>query len=104
MHVPLPRSAVPKIAGADKVFHFLAYFGLAWLGGWHHLSGAKPSRLLVLILWAVVYVVYAGLDEWLQQFVGRTPELGDWIVDVLAVTAATAVLFLTRGGQTGLVR
>ena len=47
---------------------------------------------VALAVWAAVYIAYAVLDEWLQQFVGRTTSFVDWLADVAGVLAMSLAL------------
>ncbi len=91
-HRPLGAGAGLLPQGADKVIHFLLYFVLAILGGWHVRSAGRRLSLAHMIVWVGIYAAYAGFDEWLQRFVERTPSLWDWVADVAGVAAATVVL------------
>ena len=68
------------------------YAALTWLGGMRLLSSASATSAAVFRRWALAYAAYALLDEWLQQFTGRSPEVADWLVDVGGVATATWVL------------
>ena len=95
MHVPLP--APPEVpAGSDKGLHFALYLILTLLGGRYQLGKDARTRPGAFILWAVVFMVYAAIDEWLQPFVGRTADLIDWLADAAGVAVGTAVLMLAR--------
>lgn len=87
-HIPPPRVGVRIPRGSDKVAHFVLYLGLSVLGG-YAIRAARTSPIRRLIGWAIVYLVYAGLDEWLQSFVGRHMSLYDWLADAAGVLAGT---------------
>lgn len=89
MHVPLSGHGGMGPRHADKVVHFSAYFILAWLGGRQRIVTDRTRHLVV---WGVVYAIYAAADEWLQPYSGRSMELDDWIADVCGVVAASAWL------------
>ena len=59
------------------------YLVLALLGGRYLRSTGRRLTWEVLALWASVYIAFGALDEWLQQFVGRTASVGDWLADLL---------------------
>lgn len=88
-HAPLGGLRGPGVPGADKIIHFCLYFGLAWLG----VRATRPAqdglRFRSAIGWALVFLVYGALDEWLQGFVGRTPSVYDWLADVAGIVVAT---------------
>lgn len=96
MHVPKPAGVSLPMQYSDKVIHFALYLGLTLLGGyaqrlWHH-----PAATPALVMWAAVYAAYAAFDEWLQQFVGRSNSLMDWLADVAGITTGTLVLWYIR--------
>jgi len=82
----------PRVPHLDKVGHFILYSvvggTLAW-GRW-----SWDSRLPHWIPLFAGYT-YGALDEWHQSFVpGRSPELADWVADVLGVTVGYTLLTL----------
>jgi len=80
---------------SDKVIHFVLFFLLAFLGGWRYRTN-PTAGLRGLIIWTVIFIVYAGLDEWLQQFVGRNTCLNDFWADLAGITVATLTLLMFR--------
>ena len=96
MHRPLGEIGKPPFPGADKVVHFVLYFGLTWIGAWRLRANSAGHRLATLLFWAGIYVAYGGIDEWLQSYVGRTMSLFDWFADVAGVAAATIVIVLSK--------
>ncbi len=69
--------------GSDKVLHFLAYAGLAFLMSLV-VGGRRPTwRTFVLVL--VVTLTYAGFDEFSQLLVGRHCDFWDWVADFVGV-------------------
>lgn len=95
MHRPLGEIGKPPFPGADKVVHFVLYFGLTWIGAWRLRGNHAGHRPATLLVWAGVYVAYGGIDEWLQSYVGRTMSLFDWFADVAGVVAASVVIVLS---------
>lgn len=93
MHIPVPKGAGLPVS--DKFLHGILYFALTLLGGRYQLANRRSS-LRNLVLWALVFACYGGLDEWLQQFVNRTPSIEDWLADVAGVAAATLLLAANR--------
>ncbi|MFQ5591423.1 MAG: VanZ family protein [Phycisphaerae bacterium] len=88
-HMPLGDEAGLPWSGADKIIHMVLYCVLAVLGI-RYLRALGPGCTRVKLLgWAGVCITYAGVDEWLQRFVGRTPSFWDWSADVAGVAAAT---------------
>ena len=82
--------------GSDKVAHFVAYAILTVLGGLYLMARAVHVRVGHLLLWGVVYALYAAADEWLQSFVGREMSLTDWFADVAGILTGTAIMILIR--------
>ncbi|HTN77123.1 MAG TPA: VanZ family protein, partial [Pirellulaceae bacterium] len=69
----------------DKIAHFVAYAGLAFL-----LTSAvlvtQPFRWRLLIYVLLVIAVYGAFDELTQIPVGRTADIQDWIADCVGAT------------------
>lgn len=84
-----PRVRIPgEIPHSDKLIHFSAFGLLAFLF-WRALR-PRDGRFVWLALPALVG--YAGLDEWLQQFVGRHTDLMDFIANTAGIVAVLGVL------------
>ena len=99
-HTPVPAGP-PMGRFTDKAIHFVLYLILALLaGGWCLSAGraasarAAPTR--TLIAWAAVLTLYAAFDEWLQQFVGRSMSVGDFLADLAGVAIAAVFLLWRR--------
>ncbi|WP_164104134.1 VanZ family protein [Candidatus Laterigemmans baculatus] len=79
----LPGSELRSLHVKDKVLHFGAFAGLAFLLAWslpRRIGGVVPGVLVA----AAVALIYGVLDEWTQGFVShRTPSLGDLLADAL---------------------
>jgi len=88
-----PARAVPHapVPYADKICHFVMYFGLVWLGG-QCLRRRRRLSVRVLLGWMLLYALYGAIDEWTQPLVGRCCDLWDWISDLCGVLIATLVL------------
>lgn len=95
-HVPVPSAGALPLGHGDKVLHFGLYFLLTYLGGRYLRAKGRRLSLTLLLFWAVVYCTYAAFDEWLQQFVGRSMSLSDWVWDVVGILVATATLAAMR--------
>ena len=77
-----PRLPVDLPGGSDKIAHFVAFAGLAFLLSWVWTT-RRPLVPLGLIFALGVAVLYAFLDEQTQRLVpGRSCELADWLADV----------------------
>lgn len=94
MHVPLPEDALGGIAGADVVVHFIVFFVLTSLGASCLRNSRAGSSFSAIVLWALIYIGYAALDEWLQRFVRRTPSVVDWLFDVGGIVMATGIALM----------
>ncbi len=91
-HTPVQPGVAPPIPHADKVVHFVMYALLVLLGArWQRISKGGIS-LRTAVIWSGIYLVYAGADEWLQQFVSRTPSIIDWLADATGVCVAFAIV------------
>lgn len=89
----LPKARIPSgIPGGDKTVHLAAYAGLGFLTAlWVALGRRMTLRTLFAVL--AVLAVYGAVDEWLQQFVNRTPDLGDWLADCAGAAAGVVVVW-----------
>jgi len=91
MHLPKPHLALP-VPSSDRLAHVVAYAILAFLYWRFAETLQQPlSGRFVWVAW-VTLASYAALDEWLQQFVGRSTDLLDWLCDVAGATAVLAFL------------
>jgi VanZ family protein len=70
-----------SVHAGDKVLHFGAFAGLAFLLSWC-LAGFRPTRGAAVLMLSVA-VVYGAVDELTQFFVPfRSPDVWDWAADV----------------------
>jgi VanZ family protein len=90
-HIPMP-DIVRQAGASDKTLHFLAYMLLAFLL-WGTIEPYDKADWRKATPWWLLLVAlgYGGADEWLQGYVGRTPDLMDLLAD-LAGAATTLVL------------
>jgi VanZ family protein len=89
----VPGSGGRGIPGADKVVHFLAYFGLAVLIGAAAVLWRGSSRSLLIGVWLLV-AGYGIVDELSQTLVpGRTCSAADWLADALGGLAGILLVF-----------
>jgi VanZ family protein len=83
-HVTIPG----EIPDSDKIVHFVAYFVLAILV-WQWLeAGAKPLSAATVWITAVALMGIGAVDEYTQQFVGRTTDVVDWVADAAGISCA----------------
>lgn len=94
-HVPLPGPVALHIKGGDKVLHFAVFMVLVLLGGTAWRLGRGGLSFAGLWAWFLVYAAYGAIDEWSQQWVGRSASMGDWLADLAGVAVATVILMAT---------
>ncbi|MCJ7543756.1 MAG: VanZ family protein [Phycisphaerae bacterium] len=84
-HIPEPE--LSGIHVSDKTLHVVGYFGLASLF-WLSLAayGSRARRRLLTVL--MVLAVYGVVDETTQALVHRTPDVADWLANLVGITAA----------------
>lgn len=94
----IPGSALPAGApGTDKVGHVLLYGILGVLATRAALREARGWRAIAPVLFAIA--LFSAVDELHQTLVpGRSPEIRDWIADVVGASAgaATAAALMQR--------
>ncbi|HUE73823.1 MAG TPA: VanZ family protein [Pirellulaceae bacterium] len=97
---------IPAVEG-DKVLHFVAYAGLAFL--W--LVAAATFGRVTWVMYLLVMIgaaLYGAVDEITQSMVGRHMDIADWRFDVMgaaigsiAFAAVYAVWNLWQGRSEG---
>jgi VanZ family protein len=87
-----PRVPLPHVVSySDKIYHLVA-FGLLALLAWRALEArAAPSGPRIASL-AAGLVVYAAIDEYTQQFVGRGTDPLDFAADATGIALVLVVL------------
>lgn len=91
-HIPLDEETMP--GGSDKLLHFVAYAGLAYLLAlWQSVRGPMTAGRYAAALGLLA--LYAPLDELLQGPVGRDPDIGDCLADWAGACAGLLALHLT---------
>ena len=98
--VPVPYTGVHLFEGADKVVHFLMFFGLTvivLLDLKRHKGALTPKAMIAV--WAIV-TLFAGADEAAQSSMGlgRTSDILDFASDCAGVLTATVGMWLFRRG------
>jgi VanZ family protein len=91
-HIRMP-DIVEQVQTSDKTLHFLAYMLLVFLL-W---AAAKPLQKVVwskpAVWWLLLILVgYGVVDEWLQGYTGRTPDVTDFLADLSGTTATLILL------------
>jgi VanZ family protein len=110
-HLPrLPRADLLS-SDIDKVCHFLAYSGLAFLCAlaWFIArSASRPLNIWHFVIIVVGLATYGVIDEVTQPWVGRSCELGDWVADLsgaaFGVVCFSAARSLSRWFAPGFFR
>ena len=96
----LPRPRIGPILQGDKILHTLAFGALAFF--FWRFAEAVQGRLSWRFAWlAFLWLgAYAGFDEWLQQFVGRSTDIVDWLFNLLGMAIVLGWLeYRRRAGQ-----
>ncbi len=92
-HIPKPPSV--HVQHVDKVFHFFAYAGLAFLLAWS-LPTIPRHRILNILLAALISISYGVIDECLQIPVGRTADFYDWFADSIGAVSGLIAYGMMR--------
>lgn len=92
----LPSRTLPKLDWSDKVYHSMAFFGLAFLLAWAiPKRSSKLGRHLIFTF--CIAVTYATLDELTQNFIpGRTCDVWDVVADACGASIGLAAYVLVR--------
>jgi len=96
-HIPISGEFIQDAGMSDKVMHFLAYLALVSIA-WFAVSPFERVNWKKNKVWIILaaVVLYGAFDEWLQGFVGRSPDIFDFFANVsAALTALIIVTFLT---------
>jgi len=97
-HAPAVR--IPgEIPQSDKLVHFTA-FGLLACLLWRFVRALRPIGDRFVWVSGAVLIVYAGIDEYLQQFVGRFTDVADFGANAAGIVCALTVLELRRRSRT----
>jgi VanZ family protein len=93
-----PRLRIPEqMPSDDRLYHMLAFALLAFLL-WRFVEALRdappPPRFYAVALPALC--AYAALDEYLQSFVGRSTETGDWLANTAGVFLGLTPLEILR--------
>jgi len=86
---------------SDKFMHFTAFGLLAFLYWRFRESFGRPVGGRFVWSALAVLAVYSATDEYLQGFVGRSPDIRDWAANMSGVATALAVLELLRRYRAG---
>ena len=83
-HIPV---SVPflilRLQASDKILHFVAYLFLVFLLWFSINPDVKVNWRKASVWWILFVVVWYGvIDEWLQGYVGRSPDAMDFAADL----------------------
>jgi len=92
-HIPKVPSWVCRAGMSDKTLHFMAYLILVSLA-WLVTSPYKKVNFKAAKVWFVLAVIvwYGAIDEYLQGFVNRTPDVYDFIADLAGTLTGLIIL------------
>ena len=95
-HIPVPKF-VGGVGMSDKTMHYLAYLilvSLLWpaVSPYHRVDWRKAKVWIVL----AIIVWYGATDEWLQGFVNRSPDVGDFKADFAGAMTGLTILTIFR--------
>jgi VanZ family protein len=93
--------SVPLFPGADKIIHLMEYLVLGALLFRSMAYDFSGNPVWVAIIALVAGAWFGALDEWQQGFFGRTPDLRDWVADVLGVVLGIAWVFFVNRLKSG---
>ncbi len=91
----LPKVGLPSYPNADKIAHFVAFSGLAFLMAWAIPTRRDRPRWNVLVA-AIVCLSYGAFDEFTQIPAGRTADIQDWFADCLGTTFGLTIYLISR--------
>lgn len=80
---------------SDYVMHYLAYLILAFFW-WFAIRPYKKVDWRKIPVWLSLALLawYSAIDEWLQMYVGRSPQLHDFLADFAGVLTSLIILSL----------
>ena len=70
---------------ADVVENVILFLPLGWLLAWHYHALGRPRAGFVA--WFPISLIVAGILQWLQKYLPRTPALSDIVFNMLGFTA-----------------
>ncbi len=93
-HTPVPEPVAGLVSLFDKVIHCVSYFILTVLTAVVFLK-----REHGFVFWGMIAIAltgYAALDEYLQGFVNRSPDIEDWFADSIGILLGIVATFFAR--------
>jgi hypothetical protein len=94
-HIPIARIPpwVIQTTTSDKALHYLAYLILVFLLWFAISPDSKVNWRRPIVWWVLSAVIwYGALDEWLQGYVRRTPDVMDFFADLSGVLTGLILL------------
>lgn len=92
----IPKAAMPNLSWSDKVYHAIAFAGLAFLLAWA-IPKKEGKWLKHLTIAAVIAISYACLDEFTQRFIpGRTCDIWDVAADAVGTGIGLTCYLMMR--------
>lgn len=92
----IPGHAMPKVGMSDKLMHFGAFAGLAFLLAWA-IPTRKGRYLVHACLTFGIIAAYACLDELTQKFIpGRSCSAWDLLADITGAAAGIGLYWICR--------
>lgn len=80
--MPAPADVAVGIPHGDKIVHFFLYA----VEGWLVARALRTRRAGALAAALLAIAAFGALDEWHQQFFVRTPDLLDWVTDMIGAS------------------
>ncbi len=84
------------VSKPDKWAHLIAFGVLAFMLWRFAETFRRPLAGRQVMALVVVLVVYAAIDEYTQQFVGRSTDVGDWLMGLVGMGAVLGPLEVHR--------
>ncbi len=85
----IPGEEMPSVQVSDKLLHLVGFFGLTSLF-WLTLATYGVRRRTRVPTAVCVMMLYAAVDETTQAYFRRSPEILDWLSDVLGTVLSVA--------------
>jgi len=93
-HIPKAPAWLSRLGTSDKTLHFFAYLVLVFMLWFAISPGKKVNWRRAAVWWVLLVMVWYGVvDEWLQGYVGRSPDTRDFLADMAGVL--TSLILLT---------
>lgn len=90
--IPAPPQGPAEIPHLDKLAHLLLYAGLGWFVG----RALRTRRTPALAVAFAAIGMFGAFDEWHQELFHRTPDLVDWVADMIGASFGLVVASRVR--------